>query len=30
MSAKRYTEAFKIEASKQVAERNYKLSEVAR
>jgi len=29
MSAKRYTEEFKIEASKQVTERNYKLSEVA-
>jgi transposase len=29
MSAKRYTEEFKIEATKQVTERNYKLSEVA-
>jgi len=29
MSAKRYTEEFKIEASKQVTERNYKLNEVA-
>ena len=29
MSSKRYTEAFKIEATKQVTERNYRLSEVA-
>ena len=29
MSAKRYTEEFKIEAVKQVVERNYKISDVA-
>ncbi len=29
MSGKRYTEEFKIEAVKQVTERNYKISEVA-
>ena len=29
MSATRYTEEFKIEATKQVTERNYRLSEVA-
>ena len=30
MSSKRYREEFKIEAVKQVTERNYKISEVAR
>jgi len=29
MSAKRYTEEFKIETVKQVVERNYKISDVA-
>ena len=29
MSGKRYTDEFKIEAVKQVTERNYKLSDVA-
>jgi len=29
MSAKRYTEEFKIEAVQQVVERNYKISDVA-
>ena len=30
MNSKRYSEEFKIEAVKQVTERNYKISEVAR